>query len=114
MASFRRHQASESSRLLHEGAVWEDLARAISIIEGHLPASIRRSVTSRSVDWHVASAIRTARRSLAAGEPELARRCIAGARSILARARDPTAGSRSRRRIERAPGSPLLLPLRTA
>lgn len=67
LAAYRRHALNESSRLAAHGKVWPDMARAIGINAGHLPAAMRGKVMAGSVRWHAASALRTAERQIAAG-----------------------------------------------
>ena len=67
LAIYRRHTANETARLFSTGAVWPDMARAIQINAASLPESIRDRSVAASVRWHAASALRTARRQLAAG-----------------------------------------------
>ncbi|MCE9629428.1 MAG: glycosyltransferase [Planctomycetia bacterium] len=67
LAVYRRHVANETTRLFAMGAVWPDMARAIRINAAALPESIRDRSLAASVRWHAASALRTARRQLAAG-----------------------------------------------
>jgi glycosyltransferase involved in cell wall biosynthesis len=83
LATFRRHDASESARLMAAGVVWEDLARAITINSGVVPGPIRRAVMARSARWHASSALRTARAELARGDAARARRAIEGAALFL-------------------------------
>ncbi len=67
LATYRRHVANETSRLFASGAVWLDMARAIRINASTLPDRLRDAAVTASVRWHVASALRTAERHLAAG-----------------------------------------------
>lgn len=68
LATYRRHHANETSRLVARGAVWPDMARAIRINAATLPDSIRSATVAASVRWHASSAIRTAERQLAVGD----------------------------------------------
>jgi hypothetical protein len=67
LATYRRHEANETSRLFASGAVWPDMARALRINAAALPDSLRDATLAASVRWHAASAIRTAERQLASG-----------------------------------------------
>ena len=88
LATYRRHESSESARLMAAGIVWEDLARAISINAAAVPAAIRRDVLARSARWHASSALRTARVELARGDAGRARQAIEGASRLLELSRD--------------------------
>lgn len=68
LATYRRHHANETSRLVARGAVWPDMARAIRINAATLPDSLRPALIAASVRWHASSAIRTAERQLAVGD----------------------------------------------
>lgn len=72
LSIYRRHAENESTRLLTNGQVWSDIARAIEINAFSLPADIRQHMVDRSTRWHIASAVRTAERMLAAGDRDLA------------------------------------------
>jgi glycosyltransferase involved in cell wall biosynthesis len=67
LASYRRHAANETSRLMASGAAWPDMARAIEINARSLPPGIRDRVLAASVRWYAASAMRTAERQIRAG-----------------------------------------------
>ncbi|MFM8734652.1 MAG: glycosyltransferase [Pirellulales bacterium] len=67
LATYRRHDANETSRLVASGEVWPDMARAIRINAASLPPHLRSHAIETSVRWHAASALRTAKRQLAAG-----------------------------------------------
>ncbi|MFM1904807.1 MAG: hypothetical protein RLZZ440_2707 [Planctomycetota bacterium] len=64
---YRRHAANETSRLMASGDAWPDIAWAIEINAGHLPAGIRDQTKASSVRWYAASAMRTAERQIRAG-----------------------------------------------
>jgi GT2 family glycosyltransferase len=68
LAVYRRHECNESSRLLHSGKVWPDLARAISINARTFPAAIRDRLMERSTRWYAQSVLRTATKQLRAGD----------------------------------------------
>lgn len=76
LAVYRRHAFNESSRLLHNGKVWPDLARAISINARTFPIGIRERLTERSGRWYAQSALRTAAKQVRVGD-------ISGARTTL-------------------------------
>jgi len=67
LASYRRHAANETARLMASGAAWPDMARAIEINARSLPPDIRGRVLAASVRWYAASAMRTAERQIRAG-----------------------------------------------
>lgn len=101
LATFRRHEASESARLMAAGVVWEDLARAITINAAAVPGPIRRDVMARSARWHASSALRTARAELARGDAARARRAIEGATLLLELCREVRGATDLDRRILR-------------
>jgi glycosyltransferase involved in cell wall biosynthesis len=67
LASYRRHAANETARLMASGAAWPDMARAIEINARTLPDDIRDRILAASVRWYAASAMRTAERQIRAG-----------------------------------------------
>jgi glycosyltransferase involved in cell wall biosynthesis len=67
LVAYRRHAANETSRLMASGDAWPDIARAIEINAGHLPADIRDRGKAASVHWYAASAMRTAERQIRDG-----------------------------------------------
>jgi glycosyltransferase involved in cell wall biosynthesis len=67
LASYRRHAANETARLMASGAAWPDMARAIEINARSLPPDIRDRTMAASVRWYAASAMRTAERQITAG-----------------------------------------------
>lgn len=99
LAVFRRHGVSESARLEASGAVWEDLVRAIVINARSFPGAIRDDLVSRSAGWYAGSAIRSARARLAAGEIDLAREAVRGARQLLMLCHNPRTKAHVERRI---------------
>ncbi len=101
MATFRRHDESESSRLRASGTVWQDLAHAITINGQSLPASIRVQAMNRSARWYAASALRTARIHVANGRPEMAHAAIDGARRLVDLCTDRPTSLRLEQRIWR-------------
>ncbi|MFM8284394.1 MAG: glycosyltransferase [Planctomycetaceae bacterium] len=72
LAVYRRHDNSESMRLLSSGAVWPDLIHTIAINAGALPESLRVRVRQASARWHAGSAIRTAEKQLVGGNYDAA------------------------------------------
>ena len=64
---YRRHPANETARLMASGEAWPDIAHAIQINSGHLPAGIRDRTAAASVRWYAASAMRTAERQIREG-----------------------------------------------
>lgn len=83
LAVYRRHPGNESARLFRSGLLWPDIARAIDIIAGTLPADIRDRVMGESVRWHTASALRTVERLLAAGMNDQAAETLAQIPELL-------------------------------
>ena len=67
LAVYRRHAANETARLVAAGKTWPDVAAAITINAGSLPADIRERTTAASVRWYVSSALRTVEGLIAAG-----------------------------------------------
>jgi len=84
LASYRRHAANETSRLVANGAVWPDMTRAIGLIAASLPAALRSRVLAASTRWCAASALRTANRQIAAGQTDAAAATLAAVPEILA------------------------------
>lgn len=68
LTAYRRHTSNESSRLLHNGAVWPDLARAITLNAGYFPTDIRDRLTARSARWYLRSAFRTVTKQIQSGD----------------------------------------------
>jgi len=84
LASYRRHDANETSRLVASGAVWPDMTRAIGLIAASVPAASRSRVLAASTRWCAASALRTANRQLGAGQVDAAAATLASVPAILA------------------------------
>lgn len=68
LAVYRRHALNESSRLLQNGAVWPDLARAIAINAQWFPEEIRGRLIARSARWYLRSALRSATKQIRSGD----------------------------------------------
>lgn len=114
LATFRRHGASESSRLLAQDAVWDDIARAIMINAQSVPAAIRKEIVDRSAKWYAGSALRSARAQFAAGKTELAWQSVQGARQLLAMCSSLPLRNRVERRILKLCAGEPVIPLRVA
>lgn len=114
LAVFRRHGVSESARLEASGAVWEDLVRAIVINARSFPEATRDDLVSRSAGWYAGSAVRCARAKFAAGEADLAREAVRGARQLLMLCHNPRTRARVERRIFSMQGTVPAASLQTA
>lgn len=84
LALFRRHAASETSRLLAEGAVWPDLADAIRLNADWLSATDRRRVSTLSIRWYAGSALREAGKLVSKSDYHAAWATLVHARGLLA------------------------------
>jgi glycosyltransferase involved in cell wall biosynthesis len=84
LASYRRHEANETSRLVANGKVWPDMTRAIGLIADLIPTSLRPRVLTASTRWCAASAMRTATRQIDAGHLDAAAATLASVPEILA------------------------------
>jgi glycosyltransferase involved in cell wall biosynthesis len=97
LAVFRRHPASESSRLFAHGATWPDLVHAIRIHAESLPDSTRASVVASSARWYSGSALREAGRRLRQGDHDAAAATLRHARGLFKLVTD----ARARKILER-------------
>jgi glycosyltransferase involved in cell wall biosynthesis len=98
LAIYRRHVANETTRLFATGAVWPDMTKAIRINATTLPAPLRDRGVAASVRWHIASAIRTAERQLAAGATAAAASTISAIPDLIGLSGgEPLDGSAARR-----------------
>jgi len=84
LASYRRHEANETSRLVANGKVWPDMTRAIGLIADLIPSALRPRVLAASTRWCAASALRTATRQIDAGHLDAAAATLASVPEILA------------------------------
>ena len=84
LASYRRHEANETSRLVANGKVWPDMTRAIGLIAASIPPGLRARTLAASTRWCAASALRTATRQIGAGEFDAAAATLASVPEILA------------------------------
>ena len=89
LAVYRRHEASESSRLFAEGIVWPDLVHAIRINAESFPASERPAFVDRSARWYAGSALRTVAKQIRSADPVGARITLMHARQLRECIRDP-------------------------
>lgn len=83
LAVYRRHEASESSRLLAQGMVWPDLVHAIHINAESFSGRDRSVCVARSARWYAGSALRTVEKQLRHADPTGARMTLAHARRLL-------------------------------
>ena len=83
LAVYRRHEASESSRLLAQGMVWPDLVHAIQINAESFTAQERSVFVARSAHWYAGSALRTVEKQIRCADAQSARMTLAHARRLL-------------------------------
>jgi glycosyltransferase involved in cell wall biosynthesis len=83
LAVYRRHEASESSRLLAQGMVWPDLVHAIHINAESFADQERSVFVARSARWYAGSALRTVEKQIRCADPHSARMTLAHARRLL-------------------------------
>lgn len=83
LAVYRRHEASESSRLLAQGMVWPDLVHAIRINAESFTAQERGVFVARSARWYAGSALRTVEKQLRHADAAAARTTLDHARRLL-------------------------------
>ena len=83
LAVFRRHAASESSRLLSKGEVWPDLVRAILVNAESFPDDHRESLVNSGAQWYAGSALREAQRQLLRGHHEAAAHTLLHAHELI-------------------------------
>jgi len=98
MATYRRHDANESARLLATGDMWPDVTRTIAINAESLPEPRRDRITAASARWHAASALRSAERRFEAGDVAGARATLAHAATLMEMAAGDPRAHRVRRR----------------
>lgn len=98
LATYRRHEANESARLLAQGDVWPDVIRTIGINAESLPAPLRERLTAASARWHAGSALRSAERRLEAGDAEGARATLGQAANLVEMAASAPRANRLRAR----------------
>lgn len=89
LAIFRRHAASETSRLSTKGAIWSDLVRAIRLNADSLPPAHQRQGSSRSARWYAGSALREAAKQAGRHEHPAARATLGEARPLFQMISDP-------------------------
>jgi len=83
LAVYRRHEASESSRLLAQGMVWPDLVHAIHINAESFAAQERSAFVARSAHWYAGSALRTVEKQIRCADAIGARTTLSHARRLL-------------------------------
>jgi len=83
LAVYRRHAASESSRLLAQGTVWPDLVHAIHINAESFADQERPVFVARSARWYAGSALRTVEKQIRCADAQSARMTLAHARRLL-------------------------------
>ncbi|MEI6239778.1 MAG: glycosyltransferase [Planctomycetia bacterium] len=83
LAVYRRHEASESARLLAQGMVWPDLVHAIRINAESFTVAERPGFVARSAHWYAGSALRTVEKQIRHADAHAARATLTHARRLL-------------------------------